>query len=109
MRIAQILLAALAGVAMFFFGEATDPTYVLLSAAVLSLATPRRFMWFTLAIWGFHFAAWAGFELYTLMNGGAKWGLALAPFAIAAIVFWVASWLSLHKVTWTSDRLKNGV
>lgn len=67
---------------------------IVLCIAVLSLATPKRFMWVTLTAWSFYFGWWSLYEFTWLQKGDDKFGPMLAPYAIGATVFAAAALLS---------------
>jgi hypothetical protein len=104
-RTLVLVLAAAVGLAVFELGpgslfglgpitEFNSDGLVELCLAILSLGTPKRFMWLTLASWAFYFGWWSVYELSWLNRGDEKFGPMLVPYGIAAIVFGVASWIS---------------
>ncbi len=106
-RISQLLFAAVMAAGLFVLGFCTDVTFVIVAAAVLSLGTPRRFVWITLAMWGFYFAIWSGYELLLLLReSDEKFGWMFIPYGIGALVFGLAAWFSARGVSWTFGKHK---
>lgn len=74
---------------------ASDPSEIIvLCIAILSLGTPKRFMWLTLTFWAFYFGWWTLYELTWLQSGDDKFGPMLIPYGIGAFVFAAAALLS---------------
>ena len=102
----KLAIAGVLGLGLLALGVATDVTYVMLAAAVLSLGTPKRFMWIALVAWSFHFLAWACFEIYWLFQGDSKFGWMCIPYGVGALIFALAGWLSFRGVAMTFGGAK---
>jgi len=105
-RLGQIGAAAAFAFFMFILGPgkifgigplASGPSEVIvICIAILSLGTPKRFMWFTLTVWAFYFSWWSLYEFTWLQKGDEKFGPMLAPYGIGAIVFATAAVVSYY-------------
>ena len=102
--VGQLIISAIIGFLVFEIGPATlfsfgpivrdGGEWVTLCVGVLSLGTPKRFMWMTLAGWSFFFGYWSVYELGHLQSGDMKFGPMLWPYGIAALIFAVAAGVS---------------
>lgn len=105
-RILQLTMAAILGLLLFEVGPGTLFSFGPISAdycgfiiiwpILLSLATPKRFMWLTLACWASYFGWWSVYEFQWLTHGDGKFGPMMIPYGIAGLVLGVASWLKFH-------------
>ncbi len=103
-RLGQLLVAAVVALLFFEVGPGThfkfgpiirDHTdWVLISAGLLSLCTPSKFKWMTLAGWAFYFGSWALYEFFILKTGDMKFGPMLLPYGVGALIFGIAAGVS---------------
>ena len=100
----QIFTAAGLALFMFLFGPGKlfglgpivsgGAEVIVLCIAVLSLGTPKGFMWLTLTTWAFYFAWWSLYELTWFQKGDETFGPMLIPYGIGSLVFAAAAFLS---------------
>jgi len=93
----QLSLAAAIAVGFVAYMRVETTRIFPVYCALVSFATPKRFVWLTLAVWTFILTIWTGVSLNRLMHGGDIFPKALFLLGLATSLLGFASWLSYRR------------